>query len=846
MRSVRAADEQAVDRYLGRLGLSDLRLRHRERSLAGLSGPARTASARQLAEAYVQQLLAAGEDSAKASDLERRVRELIEQAPEVNTPELKILLMQAEYQQVEAALLPWMRRETAEPPSAVTRTKLADLAARFTAEHQSLSADLEKISLALDEKTPAAQRATLEQQAAQKQSLASRAQFFVGWSNYYVGVTDLRSPDSVKSLTTAQNSFCDLLGVGPENDYADLEADSLGLESVWRSRAVIGLGLTECGLGRLTAAERCFGWLRQPSVPLALRDQGPYWHLQGLLNADKLDAAATLAERQIETFGPGESAGRTSFCVLLVRAGFVGGAGDSTTSRRLGELGILGLAKLRQFDALSTLMTRHKVTASSPLTRFYTTWLDARRKFTEAEKSKQQADYAAARDAFEDALALPEASSDLAVAGRCQLGLAWCLYRLEDLERAAKTFQQATPLLKAEAPDDALQSAWMEAVSLYQLVARQPGMMPQALAALETIQREYPKAAQAAKAQALIERLRPDLATPEQKAKRLAAIPAGDARYADAQFELCQLHHQRWTENRGSAKVAAEAAGEVASSARRFLQTTTPDGDHERRLRASLLALETLLADDSSGGSEIEFFLRSATDAAAELSPKHRSLPELHYRALQWAQRAKDQDAVAKEAEWIATSASGTPYELPALMLVAQQADRLMRDEESSLSREQSAAIEATGERTYGRLVELLGDSAEQIKTSKNALAANSRHAWYLERREQWPAAATRLEKLVAAFPSDRKYLRRAALAQTKANEPAAALEHWRKLLTGLKSGSDAWLEAKYYQIECLLATDRASARQVWNQFRLLYPTVESKTWGPKFAELENRFAGPS
>jgi len=851
-RQSQAADGQAVDRYLQRLGLSDLRLRNQERSLAGLSGSQKTAAAKRLSEAYLQQLLAAGDDAAQAGDLERRVRALVEQAPEVNTPELQILLLQADYQQAEASILPWMRRETAERPSAVARTKFAELAASFAARHKSLSDELEKLSLSLDEKATSAQRTTLEQQAAAKQSLASRAQFFVGWANYYVGVLDWKDAGSKAALTASQNAFCDLLAVGPDKEYADVEAESLGLESTWRSRAVIGLGLSECALGRTAAAERCFGWLLHPSVPLALRDQGPYWHLQGLLNANLTEAAVTLAEKQVDRFGPGESTGRLSFCVLLVRAGFVGdsAAGSSTagatTSRRLGDLGILGLAKLRQFDALSTLMTRHRIAAASPITQFYVTWLDARRQFTEAEKSKLQADYLAARKAFTAALALPEAQNDLAVAGRCQLGLAWCHYRLDDFEQAAKSFSQATPLLKAEAPDDALQSAWMEAVCFYQMVEKQPAVKPQAVAALEGILRDYPKAAQSAKAQSLLERLKPELATPEEKAKRLLAIPAGDARYVDAQFELCQLHHARWQAARPDERAADEAADDLIATARRFLQTTTSESDFERRLRVSLLALEVLSADESSAASDAQFFLTSGNAAAEKLSPTHRSLPELHYRGLVLAQRTGDEAAIQSESNWIAKNAAGTPYELPALMHQAKGIDQIVNRGFDGMGSEKVDRVRAAGEETYARLVELLGDSPEQLKTSKNALAASSRHAWYLENHRKWPAAAGRLEKLLAALPNDRGYLRRAAIAQTKSGKPAIALDHWRKLLTGHKSGSDAWLEAKYFQIECLLATDRPAAVKVWKQFQLLYPTVESETWGPKFAEISKRLDSPS
>jgi len=68
----------------------------------------------------------------------------------------------------------------------------------------------------------------------------------------------------------------------------------------------------------------------------------------------------------------------------------------------------------------------------------------------------------------------------------------------------------------------------------------------------------------------------------------------------------------------------------------------------------------------------------------------------------------------------------------------------------------------------------------------------------------------------------------------------AEALDHWRMLLAGLESGSDDWLEAKYYQLACLEKTDRANAAKVLEQFQVLFPEIKSATWRPKFAELEN------
>jgi tetratricopeptide (TPR) repeat protein len=112
--------------------------------------------------------------------------------------------------------------------------------------------------------------------------------------------------------------------------------------------------------------------------------------------------------------------------------------------------------------------------------------------------------------------------------------------------------------------------------------------------------------------------------------------------------------------------------------------------------------------------------------------------------------------------------------------------------------------------------------------------------AQYDEELQRWPQAADRLNRLLEAQPRDRRVLRRAGLACYHADRYSEALDHWRTLIGGLESGTEDWLEAKYYQLACLEKTDRASATKVLQQFKVLFPEVKSATWRPKFAELEN------
>jgi tetratricopeptide (TPR) repeat protein len=186
----------------------------------------------------------------------------------------------------------------------------------------------------------------------------------------------------------------------------------------------------------------------------------------------------------------------------------------------------------------------------------------------------------------------------------------------------------------------------------------------------------------------------------------------------------------------------------------------------------------------------------------------------------------------------IAQHGGGTPYELPALVVVARATDQAV----ASAAPADRAAKIATAAKVYGRLTALLGDSTEVLAANKNALAAASRLAQYDEELGDWPRAADRLSRLVLARPRDQRLMRRAGLACFNAGRYPQALEHWRSLLSGLENGSDDWLEAKYYQISCLQKTDVSAAEKVFKQFQLLYPEVKSTVWREKFAELAKNF----
>ena len=854
-----------LEAYLLRLGLSDLRVRRLERIAENETDEqARLAAGIKLADAYAERLMAVAEDESAFQAIKGRVDKLLARLPQAKTPSLTVMLLQADFQRAESLINAWLDGAAEAPP--MPPTELPDLSAlpasqappppeavqtltRIVPELvrlvKQLNAAAEKVLVGADELSSEEGRQEAEQESLRLQAVAARATYFAGWGHYYLGLT--KTNDTARGdFQSAKQFFLDVLGITDEKDYQPVEVEGLGLESIWRARTAIGLGLAETALGRTEAAATCFRWLEHASAPANLRDEAVFWQLKGLLNVRKFDAAAALAELKVETFSSPPTPGKNSFCIALIRTGASQirspMLGTKTAVRKLLLAGIGGLARLRQFDTLGQLVSKYNL-QELPEARdsFYLVWLSGRQQFLAAEKTKERVDYEAAASTLERALTRPDSRQDLYAAGQCRYYLAWSYFRLEELEAAAKSFHEVTPVLREGEQELAVQANWMEFAAWQALAQKrnEPRFATSAIAALNALKRDFPGSEQAAKADIYIARLQQNV-SPDEAIASLARVKPDEANYQAAQFEIVSLRYQLWKKAAADETARERRGGELLASIDGFLSAAGESGWEDERLRACLMAVEVLSADAQQQPEKIDRYLNHAKSAAETLAASHPLLPEYHYRRLQHAQRTKDDAQLREEAEWLVTHGAGTPYELPALVLAARQADQAADAASASDRRarqEQAAEI-------YRRLASAVGDSPEAIAGAKNALAANSRLAAYDEALGRWKEAAARLDKIVAAFPSDKKYLRRAGLAHVNAGNHVAAGIHWRKLLSGLRGGSDEWLEAKYYQLTCLLATDRPAAEKVFRQFKLLYPEVESAAWQEKFTALESQFAG--
>jgi hypothetical protein len=836
--AARADEAQSLDQFLTRLGLNDLRLTHMERTLAReTAAPKRQLLAKQLADAYAEELIAAADESQRFASLRSRVEKLLAAAPEARTPAVEVVLLQADYQRAESLMIHWLEEPSDKSALDEARQILVRIQPLLTARQAELAAAAELAAERIDNLKTEQQRQAAEQQLKRQQTVAARADYFAGWAAYYLGVARSDKLAAKSDFTTARQHFCRVLDLGDESNYEGVEAESLGLESIWRSRAAIGLGLTELGLNHATAATRIFAWLDHASVPPIIRDQTAFWHVRGMLNAGMLSDAVRLVASEVKHFTGGASAGKSSLCIAAIRAGAAAAGGSRDERRQLLDQGIRGLAQMRQFETLDKLIEKYKLDEQAGGGDFHLAWLRGRRQYLAAEKTKQPDDFRAALTTLAAAIVLPEAKTDPTEAGQARYYLAWSRYRLDEFDAAGRLFLEAAAALRSAVPEIAVQAAWMHATCLVQLAAKDKRQVTPAIAALQTFKQDYPASEEAPRADLLIARLRQTHATPEQAIRDYAAVKPNDPAYPSAQYELCQLQYQMWAKAKSDPAKAEPLAAELLKTADRFLTRTDRGGDAEQRLKAALLAIDVLQTSATPDSSRVAALLSSVAKTADQLDPSNVAAVEYQYRRLQLAQKTGDVETVKQAADSIAKHGGGTPYELAALVVVARSAD----DAVVRAKPTERAAKIADATKIYTRLVALLGDSPATLTSNKNALAAASKLAQYDEQQENWPRAADRLSRLIEALPRDRRLLRRAGLASYKAGLYPQALEHWRSLLGGLDSGSDDWLEAKYYQLACLEKTDRPAAEKVLKQFQVLYPEVKSTVWREKFAELSQK-----
>lgn len=832
--AIAAADEdEDVERYLSRLGLVDAQIVHLEQVLVGKpDDAARLPLAIRLADMYATQLMTRSDNAEKYAQTLARIQGLIGRYPQAKTASLEVILLQADYTRAESLATRWL----ASPSDDTARREAAQILAQITpklAELQSqLSARVAELEERLDRSDgrDAELFESAEAELRRIRAITNRATYFCAWANYYTGI--LHHDAKSANYATAQTLFKTALSL-EDTVLGEEVVDWLELDTEWVARSVIGLGLTEAARGDLKASRLCFSWLDHAKVSPLIRDEAAYWYVRGLLNAGQVREAADYAGRRIGSFSTEATAGKVNLCVALVRGGY-GATTQTAETRELGRLGVSGLAKLGQQKVLQQLLSQYKVDWEEG-SGFVLRWTKGQQMLVEAEKSRSPEQYRAAQQELAAALSDESSSGEASAAAKCRYDLAMCHFRLNELKPAATLFQEAVTGLKAAGDPVAVDAAWNAFVAYSQLAKDDKRYTASAVNMLRLILNDFPNHAHARKASHLLPKLQSQT-SPEEAMATLRAVPPGDPGYSMARYDLCLLLHEQWSRQRASADGDA-AAMALCEAVDEYLKSATPETSPANRVKCLVLAAEASLFSTTPLVSRAELYLSRARPLTESLPPQESALANYHYQSLQVANKKLDGEARQIHADWLVKNATLPIYRQAALVAAAKGIDE--------------AAAKATGAqrtqvlqeafRIYGLLAQVLGTSAEELRAKTNNRVAVSKQAHYAVELGLHEDAARLLDQLVAAFPDDQGYLRRAARAHFECGRFQPSLEHWRKLVAGVKQRSPDWFEAKYYQIECLVHVDKGTARQAFDQFKLLHPDFGPADWRDKFRRLEDR-----
>jgi tetratricopeptide (TPR) repeat protein len=825
-------DAERLEQYLQRLGLVELQMHQLEKMIEqSATGAPRVHWARRLSDLYADELTRNLDQPKRYAEIQQRIQRLLARVPESKTPSLEIMLLQAEYQRAESLI---NQGESAVDPSEAygqAAAILQRITPALAAHDRELWGRIETLNRQLNVETNAEKLERGEAELTRLQGVAGRAAYFTGWAHYYRG--RLGAQNSVSEYQSGRDVFRRLLGMDAETSYGDLDAESLRLSSPWRARALIGLGLCESGLHDLPASRACFALLDSAGVPSAIRDQTQYWFFQGLIGGGRRQEALEYARQQIDGLSGSASQGKVSFCAAVLRAGARPTGIPSSADRELVSLGKQGLVKLGQTNLLRELVQRFGI-LSEDATDFFSLWLQGQQLREAADISKQAADYRKAVEILSAALQAPDVRADPVSAERCRVELAWCHYQLEQFTESARYYQQAATGLRGANEADAVDAAWMAFMANRKTTPENARVREAMRESVAWLKREFPQHEYTKRAEFLMLQGESREGSPEEQLAALRAIPADDPNHLAAQLELCRQLQRRWREATASNKDAARK--EFVETLEQVLGKETRRLEDARLLALQLMRVEVAMADQPADVISAKSWLRAAGAPASRLTTTDRELvAEYHYRLLQLARAEGDVEGLRAEADWFTVQGAGTRFELPGLITAALQVDRQWGE----ASEEQRVPLADRGLAIYQRLAILLGDSTEKITSQRNAQVAHSKLAYYAEQLERWEVAEAALERLLAAFPKDKGYLKRAGLATYARQRFDASLDYWRTLLAGVAAGTEEWYEAKYYQLACLRETNRNTAAQVFRQFQLLHPNLGGEGWGSRFQELQ-------
>ena len=822
------AQSDEVVETADRLGLANVPLRYYERQInSGDSELAKTAS-EELADLYARRLISMPHDASLREDLIKRVSSLIQRFPQTNKTSLRVLLLQADVARGEDLIEDWYREFRSTSKLTAAREILASVGQQLDVHQKNARTELNELLGRVDvDSLPVTAPDRIRRDDLNQ--ILGTSLYYSGWSNLYAASIGTNSDSG--AVTRARDAFKLFLSIESEDsDYSDYVATEplddeiqLQLFGEHQIRCVIGLALTEYVSGNEGSADYCFNWLNSKQVSAVFRDDANLRHVQCLLRMSRIDKLRTLVKSVIEDDSTQGSDNNIVLFTTLI------GYGHQMSDSEVLNLGVSGLAKIERQDALAVMLNKYDIKLSFGESFFIDSVLVAQQ-LRGLDNDSTSEERRAVIDRFKQLVTHQDAVRHRLVTARNNQSLAQLLYKEGEFLNAGEAFERAASGFSTRDKDAEAELLFNAFVCFYKVRNDDPSAINKSKTLLQRLKNEHLGHPLAAKAGTLLGRLEKFTLDTASQITRLDQMSAQDSGYAASRYELCLLLHRRWQEIGSSRVAASDYANRLERETKKMMNVsgiTSP-----QKARVCLLVADVTLNSREKKPAIADQYLARADVLFDSLDEQSRStlLPEYHFRRYQWARVASPADA-DEHASWLASNADGSPFQLPGLISLA-------REFEAASEGSNDQAEHQRGYELYLKIANIQNvfDNSTEIKGNVGIVLQKLGH--YAGLTKQHSTALKCYRRLIASSPNSREFLLGGGRAAVATADFEFGLECWRPLAQGLPKGSDQWLEAKYYQIQCLRATDIEAARKVLSQFKAIYPEPGTSEFGQKLKNL--------
>ena len=409
--AAQSASPDGLTQYLNRLNLNDLLSIHLQQKLTSSNDDQqRERIGVQLVELYTREIQNGNPSDDKLDLLLRQLEQVLLVCPQLRTPELNILLIQAEYQQAFLTLSRWMEIPTDLDSRNDAVGQFTALVPQFDRQTGELEEKIESLQKRIDIEE---NETRLDEIAAEQDKFKAallRASYYAAWNDYYLAIGLVDKTSRGQAADRARQRFADFLGFDLDRDYEIADPESLELEMPLRARAGMGLAVVELMNNHKTEAEKWIDWLASPRVDRSIREDQEGELILALLLTEQYEEAIARGRNKIRDLGPPASLPEVRLSRTLARYGEFALASQVPQAESLRGLGYEGLVRQRQFKLASEILAEFNSSPPSS-NNFFLGWLDGYRLFSKAESTKRVEDFETASRRLNEIASLPGAKT---------------------------------------------------------------------------------------------------------------------------------------------------------------------------------------------------------------------------------------------------------------------------------------------------------------------------------------------------------------------------------------------------------------------------------------------------